>query len=528
MFKITQKPKPLVLCIVDGWGVAPNGPGNAITTANPLNFNGLLSSYPHTLLVASGQAVGLPEGRVGNSEVGHLNLGAGRVVVQAVQRINTAIADGAFYENKAFLKAIQHIAEFNSNIHLMGLVGSGSVHSDMEHFYALLRLLASQGVPASKVKLHIFTDGRDSPPTSAKIYVGQLENRLREGGLGQIASIGGRYWAMDKDNRWDRTQKAYEAITGQLITHAKDVMKAIEESYINGITDEFIEPTTIVDEEGNPVGPVQENDSIIFLNFRPDRARQLSYAFVLEDLSKIKEVAEKFKRGPKIKNLFFVSMTNYESNLSVSEIAFETEKVTMPIARVLSERNAKQLHIAETEKYAHITYFFNGGIEKPFEGEERILIDSPKVASYDQAPEMSAPQITRELAQKIASSSYDFIVVNFANADMLAHTGNIQATIKGVACVDFNLGVLVTAVLSVGGGIIVTADHGNAEVMINPSTGLQDTEHNASPVPCIFVLKELAGKNVRLSGGILADVAPTILSLLGIPKPAQMTGKDLL
>jgi len=532
MYKVSQKPKPLVLCILDGWGVSQDNPGNAITKANAQNFNNLWFSYPHSLLVASGQAVGLPEGKVGNSEVGHLNLGAGRIVLQDVLRIATSIADGTFYENEAILKAIDHIKKNSSNINLMGLVGLGTVHSDIEHLYALLRLFKKEAIPASRINLHLFTDGRDSPPTSAKIYINQLQAKLQQGELGQIASISGRYFAMDRDNRWDRTQKAYLAITGSSQSRQVNVLEAIEESYVKGITDEFIEPTVITDESGTPKGPVSINDSLIFFNFRPDRARQLTKAFVLEDLQNInsssKQSANTFKRNGKIQNLFFVSLTNYESNLPVSMVAYNPEEVTMPISRVFSERNARQLHIAETEKYAHVTYFFNGGLEKPYKGEDRILIDSPKVASYDLLPEMSTPKITKTLIEKINSGAYDFIVVNFANADMVAHSGNIEATIKGIQCIDSNLGLVVKTALAVGGGLIITSDHGNAEEMINLRSGEEDTEHNISPVPCVFVFKEFLGINTQLPQGLLADVAPSILGILQIPKPSQMTGRSLL
>ena len=532
MFKLTTKPKPLVLCILDGWGLASDNPGNAITRAPCTQFNSLWFSFPHTLLVANGQAVGLPEGQVGNSEVGHLNLGAGRIVFQDALRVSTAIADGSFYENEAFLKAIEHAGAHGSNIHLMGLIGLGAVHSDMDHLSALLRLLQKEEVPASRVKLHLFTDGRDSPPTSAKIYISQLETRLKEADLGQIASIAGRYFAMDRDNRWDRTAKAYFAILGKSENKSTDVQSVIEKSYLEGKTDEFIEPTVIVDESQTPIGPISENDSVIFFNYRPDRARQLTMAFVLDDLSiaktSSKETIKTFPRGAKLKNLFFVTLTNYESSLPVSAVAYRPEEVSIPIARVFSERNAKQLHIAETEKYAHVTYFFNGGREPAYAGEERILVDSPKVSSYDLAPQMSALQITKHLLTRIQSRMYDFIVVNYANPDMVAHTGNFEATAKAVQFVDSQIGILSKTLLAMGGCFIITADHGNAEEMINLRTNIIDTEHNLSPVPFVVVASELRGANVQLPQGLLADVSPTILSILQIPKPSQMTGRSLL
>ena len=532
MLKVTQNPKPLVLVILDGWGIAQDSRGNAITRANCTNFNGLWFSFPHALLVTAGQSVGLPEGQVGNSEVGHLNLGAGRIVFQDLLRINMSIADGTFYENESFLSAIDHAKKYDSNIHLIGLVGLGSVHSEMEHLYALLRLLKKEKIPSSRVKLHLFADGRDSPPTSAKIYLDQLEKRLLDGDLGQIASICGRYFGMDRDNRWERTGKAYFAMLGRADKIAKNAIEAVDNSYHDGKTDEYIEPTIIVDASGVALGQISENDAVIIFNYRPDRARQITKTLVMDDLKNLKtssgESITAFERGPKISNLFSVALTQYEKNLPVTRVAFRPEEVTMPIARVFAERGARQLHIAETEKYAHVTYFFNGGRETAFDGEDRILIPSPKVASYDLKPEMSAPQITKTLIEKISSRSYDFIVVNFANADMVAHSGNFQAAIKGVQTIDYCLSLVSQAVFSQGGGLVITSDHGNAEEMINLRTGEDDTEHNVNPAPCIFAISEFRGYNLQLPQGLLADLAPSICAILKIPKPSQMTGRNLL
>lgn len=534
MLRITQKPNPVVLCILDGWGVSKDNPGNAITRASPSNFNNMWFSYPHTLLVASGQAVGLPEGQVGNSEVGHINLGAGRVVFQDLLRINNAIADGTFFENTAFLEAIKHIKKNQSNIHLIGLVGLGVVHSDVEHLYALLQLLKKTNIPAFRIKLHLFTDGRDSPPTSEKAYIAQMQEKIEGGGLAQISSISGRYFAMDRDNRWDRTAKAYLCLLGKSDKKATDPVFVLNTSYEQNITDEFIEPTIIADASGTPIGKISDNDSVIFFNYRPDRARQLTKAFVLsdKDLKNQKthagERVRMFERGPKLKNLFFVSLTRFEKFLPVSYVAFKPEEVIMPIARVFSERALRQLHIAETEKYAHVTYFFNGGLERPFLGEDRILVSSPKVGSYVEKPEMSASEITQKLLEKLDSNIYNFIVVNYANADMVGHSGNIAATIRGVQTIDYHLGILEKAILSSGGGLVITADHGNAEELINLRTGEVDTEHNLSPVPAIFAFSELKGQNVQLQQGLLADIAPTILATLQIPKPSTMTGRSLL
>ena len=532
MLKITQKVKPLVLCILDGWAIAKDYPGNAITHANPANFNALWFSYPHTYLATTGQAVGLPEGQVGNSEVGHLNLGAGKIVFQDVLRINLAIANGSFFENEALISAIDHSLKNNSNIHVMGLIGSGKVHSDTHHMFAILDLIKSSNIKSSKVKIHLFTDGRDSPPTSAKIYLSATLAKIKSEELGQAASVSGRYFAMDRDNRWDRTRDAYLALTGHWQNKSYDSLQLLEISYTEGITDEFIKPTIICDQNGNPLGAISDNDSVIFFNFRPDRARQLTRAFVQEDLGKIKtssgEVVTTFDRGPMLKNLFFVTLTKYETNPPVSAVAFGPEEIPMPIARVFAERNDRQFHIAETEKYAHVTYFFNGGRELPFPGEDRLLISSQKVFSYDQKPEMSTPQITKQVIERISSRVYDFVVINLANADMVAHTGNFQATVAGVKSADEHLGLIAKAALAQGGGILITADHGNAEQMISPQTKQIDTEHNSNPAPFIVCLNELKGKRIQLSQGLLADVAPTILGILGIPKPSQMTGRNLL
>lgn len=527
-----SKRKTLVLCILDGWGMAPDSPGNAITRANPQNFNRFWFSYPHTLLRASGPSVGLPSGTVGNSEVGHLNLGAGRIVLQDVLKIDNSISDGSFFKNEVFEKTLQFAQKNNSNIHLIGLVSSGSVHSKTNHLLSLLKYFQDKNFDPNKVKIHLITDGRDSPPSSAKSYVGDLENLINQKNLGQIASICGRYFAMDRDNRWDRTEKAYNLLLGFSKFTAKSAQEAIVDSYFKGITDEFIEPVIITDEKNQPTGAVQDNDVVIFFNFRADRARQLTKAFVLPSLLEIKTSSNKkaktFDRKKILNNLLFVTFTAYEAGLPVSLVAFPKATVPMPLAEVFSQTGAKQLHIAETEKYAHVTYFFNGGIEAPFHSEERILVDSQKVASYDLSPEMSAKEITVKLISRIKSNVFDLIVVNFANADMVGHTGNLEAAIKAVQTVDFQLGQISKEVLAQGGSLIITADHGNAEIMKNLQTGEVDTEHNASPVPFIFIDNQFKNQPKNLYRGILADVAPTILSALKIPKPSQMSGRDLM
>lgn len=532
MLKITQKVKPLILCILDGWGIASDSPANAITRANPINFNGLWFSYPHTYLATNGKTVGLPEDQVGNSEVGHLNLGAGKIVLQDVLKINLAIENGSFFENDALLGAIDHASRNNSNMHVLGLVGPGQVHSDINHMFATLIMIKEAKFPAERVKIHLFTDGRDSPPTSAKTYLVPIADKIKADNLGQICSIAGRYFAMDRDNRWDRTAKAYMALLGKSENKSHDPITALAISYTEGITDEFVKPTVICDSEGKPQGTISENDSVIFTNFRPDRVRQLTRAFVLDNFGKTKtssgQTVSTFERGPKIKNLFFVTFTQYEADLPISAIAFKKEEVPMPIARVFSERGLKQFHIAETEKYAHITYFFNGGREIPFRGEDRLLVNSPKVPSYDLQPEMATPQVTKNVIERINSQLYDFIVINLANADMVGHTGNFEATCQAVKAADTYLGTIVKAALAKGGGILITADHGNAEQMLNPQTKAIDTEHNINPAPLIICTNELRGKNIQLKQGILADVSPTILGILNIPKPSQMTGRNLL
>lgn len=532
MLKITQKVKPLVLCILDGWAIAADSPGNAITRTNPANFNGLWFSYPHTYLTTTGQAVGLPEGQVGNSEVGHLNLGAGKIIFQDVLKINLAIENGSFFENEALLLAIDHAEHNNSNIHVMGLVGPGQVHSVTNHLLATLILIKQAKFPDDRVKIHLFTDGRDSPPTSAKTYLGPVVDKIKSENLGQIASVAGRYFAMDRDNRWDRTGQAYLALLGQSENKSYDPIAALSISYTEGTTDEFVKPTVICNSEGKPLGPVSNNDSVIFINFRPDRARQLTRAFVTDDFQKTKtssgQTVSTFDRGPKLQNLFFVTFTLYEAGLPISAVAFKKEEIPMPIARVFSERGLRQFHIAETEKYAHVTYFFNGGRETPFVGEDRLLVNSPKVPSYDLKPEMATPQVAKHVIERVNSLLYDFIVINLANADMVGHTGNFEATCQAVRAADTYLGTIAKTALAKGGGILITSDHGNAEQMINPQTGAVDTEHNSNPAPLVICANELRGKNIQLNQGLLADVAPTILGILNISKPSQMTGRNLL
>lgn len=535
--------KSVVLIIMDGWGMARAGEGNAVTQAKTPNINKFWAIFPHTKLLASGESVGLPKGEDGNSETGHLNLGAGRIVYQDLPKINMAIADGSFFQNPAFLKVAEHVKKFKSSLHLIGLVGAGGVHSSLEHLFALLSLAKQEKI--SSLFLHLFTDGRDSPPTSAPFYINKIEEELAILNLGEIATICGRYYAMDRDQRWGRTQKAYEALVKGIGEKAFSPAEAIEKSYQKNRTDEFILPT-VISQNGKPKSLIGENDGVIFFNFRIDRPRQLTEAFVLEDFEKItpSKVAfdpytekyykktyaptfavKTFLRGPKIPNLFFVTMTEYAKNLPV-EVAFPPIKVGMPLSRVLAEKNLSQLHLSETEKERFVTYYFDGQRESPFEREERVEIPSPAVATYDLKPEMSAFEITDFLVAKIKKDIYDFIVVNFANPDMVGHTGVLPAAITACEVVDECVGKVAQASLSQKGACIITADHGNVEEMINLETGEVDTEHSANPVPLIVVEEKFKGQK-ELPVGILADVAPIILALMGIHKPQEMTGRNL-
>jgi 2,3-bisphosphoglycerate-independent phosphoglycerate mutase len=541
----------VLLVVLDGWGLAAPGPGNAVSKSETPNMNKFAASYPHTQLQASGEAVGLPRGENGNTETGHLNLGAGRIVYQDLQRINLSIADGSFYQNQVLIGAIAHAKTNNSNLHLMGLIGAGGVHSNIEHLFALIDLCKRNNF--NRVYLHLFTDGRDSPPNAAKVYISQLRAVLTRQGIGTIATLMGRYWAMDRDMRWERTAKAYFALTkgeGQLV---KTPEEGIDASYAEGKTDEFIEPCIMTGADGKPLATIKENDSVIFFNFRIDRPRQLSRAFVFEDFSKanlpvgfdpylvkyqkshivqpIKDVKEPFVRGPRLNNLFFATMTEYEKAIVQAEakIAFPPEVVKLPLGLVISQAGYKQLRVSESEKERFVTFYFNGQQEMAFDGEDRLIIPSPKVATYDLKPEMSAREITEGVLLKLKQSpDYKFVLVNFANPDMVGHTGNIGAAAMACEVVDDCLGKLSDWVMAYGGNMIITADHGNCEEMINNETGAIDTEHNKNPVPFIVISQKLAGKPITLTAGILADVAPTVLKLMNIEIPTTMTGHNLL
>ncbi|MDN5332035.1 MAG: 2,3-bisphosphoglycerate-independent phosphoglycerate mutase [Tepidanaerobacteraceae bacterium] len=507
--------KPLVLMILDGWGINEKVQGNAILNARTPNFDRFLRHFPNTVLESSGLAVGLPEGQMGNSEVGHLNLGAGRIVYQEFTRISEDIKSGRFFENEKILNAVRQARETGKALHLMGLLSDGGVHSHIDHLIALLELCQKEDM--ERVYIHAFLDGRDVPPANAAIYIERLEREMSRIGLGKIATIAGRYYAMDRDRRWDRTEKAYNAMVLGEGLQAESAKKALEEAYKRGETDEFVLPTVIVGESGKPTTTVEEGDSIIFFNFRPDRARQLTYAFCEEDF-------QGFTRKKGYFPVHFVCMTQYDAKVKNAQVAYEPLSMKNIFAEVISKEGLRQLRIAETEKYAHVTFFFNGGIEKPFPGEERILIPSPKVSTYDLKPEMSAYEVTDEVIKKINEDIYDVIIMNYANPDMVGHTGVYEAAVKAIEAVDHCMGQVVDAVLKKNGTVIITADHGNAEKMVDYETGEAHTAHTSDPVPFILV----SDRNYRLRQGILADVAPTMLELLGIAKPEEMTGCSLI
>jgi len=527
--KPINRPKPVVLVVLDGWGITQPYSGNAISQANTPIFDGLVAKYPAMTLRASGEAVGLPWGESGNSEVGHLNLGLGKIIYQDLPRINKTISDNSFYKNKVFIKAMDQVKENDSALHLMGLVSNGNVHSSIEHLHALLALAREKKI--KQVYIHAFLDGRDTPYNNGLNFIKNIKSYIKEYGLGEIATISGRFYAMDRDNHWDRIAKTYEAMVfgqGQL---SDDPIKAVEASYAKKIYDEEFVPTVIT-KNNKPVAKINNKDALIFFNFRPDRARQITKAFCLPGF-------EKFPRGEYLKNLFFVAFTEYENNLPV-EVAFPPEENVNTLGEIIARAGLKQLRIAETEKYAHVTYFFNGGRENRSQGEEHVLIPSVQVSSYDLRPEMSALEINAKLLEEISAAKQDFILVNFANPDMVGHTGNLAAAIKGIEVVDKCLGKLTKAVLEKEGVVLITADHGNAEVMFNMQTGSIDKEHTANPVPFIVVGKQFEGKTIGFREapggdlsllkpqGILSDIAPTILHILGIPKGKEMSGRSLI
>jgi len=539
-------PKPFVLIILDGWGLAPPGPGNAISLADVTHIPHLWSSFPHTQLAASEESVGLPIGEDGNTETGHINIGAGRVVYQDLPRINAAISDGSFYRNDAFLGAISYAHTHGTRIHLMGLLSDSGVHASREHLYALLSLIKRQQC-ACPIYLHLFTDGRDSPPKSGLRFIHEVEAKLADFDNAHIATIMGRCYAMDRDRRWDRTARAYQALTENIPKIAVSAAAAIEESYKNSITDEFIEPTIICDPQGTPTPRISTHDAVIFYNYRIDRPRQLTRAFTMTDFEthKVTEsfdpyavkyyhkhvIEENFRSKPFTRRvilpeLFFVTMTEYERP-NPAVVAFPLNQVINPLGQVFSEAGLRQLRVSETEKERFIGYYFNGMREIPFPEEDRLIVPSPKVATYDLMPEMSALELTNRVLDRMTSNVYSFIAINFANPDMVGHSGNIPAAIKACQVTDSCVGKITALALSIGGTCMITADHGNVEEMIGPD-GTMDTEHSVFPVPCIMVDKQFENRPLQLPAGKLADIAPTILSMLGIPIPKEMTGKNLM
>lgn len=522
------RPKPTVLLILDGWGIAPPSRANAITIAKMPNTAKYMTTYPTMALQAAGESVGLSWGEIGNSEVGHLSMGSGKILFQSLPRINRSIFDGNFFKNEALVAAIEHAKKNKTSLHLMGLVSSGGVHSHNEHLYALLELAAEHKL--KDVFVHAFLDGRDTAFNSAEKYIVELNKKMEQIGVGKIASLSGRFYAMDRDNHWERIAKTYKAmVEGEAKDYFESAVDAIHASYKLEIFDEQLEPVVITAAD-KPIATIKDNDSVIFFNFRPDRARQITKAFILPGFNKFPTLY--------MQNLMFVSMTEYEKDLPL-QVAFPPEVIETSLARVISEAGLAQLHIAETEKYAHVTYFFNGGQEKSYPKEDHVLIPSPKVSSYDQKPAMSAREITSRVIQEIREVKYDFIVVNFANADMVGHTGNLPATIEACEILDDLIGKIVEVVMSYDGAVVITADHGNAESMFDLQSGEMDKEHSNNPVPCILISRDWEGKNVAngvtgadlstaVSSGILADIGPTIIKILGLKKPPEMTGTSLI
>ncbi|MDS9472700.1 2,3-bisphosphoglycerate-independent phosphoglycerate mutase [Sporosarcina pasteurii] len=501
---------PVALIILDGFGLREEISGNAVQQAHKPNFDRLKETYSYTTLTACGEAVGLPEGQMGNSEVGHLNIGAGRIVYQNLTRINKSIREGDFFENETLLQAVDHVKKNDSALHVMGLLSDGGVHSHYEHLFALLQLANRKGL--EKVYVHAFLDGRDVSPQSALDYIEQTEEVIEEVGIGKIASVTGRYYAMDRDKRWERVEKTYRTLVDGAAETAQSPSEGVLASYEKNVHDEFVEPF-VIEESGEPVATIEDGDAVVFYNFRPDRAIQLSRAFTDENFKEF--VTTKFE------NLKFVSFTHYSDDV-VSDVVFGTKDLKETLGEVISANGLTQLRIAETEKYPHVTFFMSGGRENEFEGEERILIDSPKVATYDLKPEMSAYEVTDALIRKIEGDSIDAIILNFANPDMVGHSGMLAPTIRAVETVDECLGKIIDALEEKGGTAIITADHGNADEVIN-TDGAPMTAHTTNPVPVIITEKDLSLR----TDGILADLAPTMLELLGLNQPEKMTGKPL-
>jgi len=525
---LTKKYKPVVLVILDGWGINQDYPGNAITCAETPNIDSYVTEYPATTLRASGESVGLPWGEAGNSEVGHLNMGLGRVLYQDFPRINKTIIDNSFYSNEDLLGAIEHTKKYKSKLHFIGVVSNGCIHASIDHLHALM--LMAQKNDVKNFYVHAILDGRDTQFNSGLNFIKGIERSIKEFSLGEIATISGRYFAMDRNNHWDRTEKAYNMMTEGEGNFESKASEAIKHSYDKKIYDEEFEPT-VLKEGDKPAVKIEDDDAVVFYNFRPDRARQLTEAFIEKDF-------DKFKRKKYIKNLYFVTFTEYDKNYPV-HVAFKPEDMSYGLGEELSKAGIKQLRISETEKYAHVTYFFNGGREEKMPGEEHDLVPSPNVSSYAEKPEMSSRELSEKVIKAVESNKYDFILLNFPNSDMVGHTGNLEKAIVGIEAVDARVGEIVKKVLEIDGVVVITADHGNADQMFNMQTGQIDKEHTSNPVPFIIIGNDFRGKNfgwheslgndlsVIKPQGILADIAPTIMDLLQIKKPSKMTGISL-
>src|SRR5450631_2293 len=528
------RPKPIVLIILDGWGYAPPSPANAISLARKPNYDRLLAEFPNTLIHTSGRYVGLPTGQMGNSEVGHLNIGAGRVVYMDITKIDLMIENGELFSNPALLDAMKKARTGDRRLHFFGLLSDGGVHSHQNHLYALLRMAKQNGL--DRVFVHCFMDGRDTLPTNGAKYIEQLQQKMREYTVGKIASISGRYYAMDRDKKWDREKKAFDAMVfgdaeGGRFT---DPVQGVKESYNRGVTDEFIIPFVVVGDRGEPVGSIRDGDVCINFNFRADRARQITRClarnshFTAQDGAELEGAAELdavIPRNRVPKDLTYICMTRYDKHFTLPVVS-PPESLGNILANVMANLNMRNLRVAETEKYAHVTYFFNGGIEQPFPGEDRVLVQSPKVATYDLKPEMSAQGIADAVVKAVEDGTFDVLIVNFANADMVGHSGKIEPTIKAVETVDACLGRIEAAVRAKGGAMLITADHGNAELMIDPVSGGPHTAHTTNPVPFI-VVSENAKQFTLKPGGSLRDISPTLLGMLGVDEPKEMTGADL-
>lgn len=527
-------PKPLILIILDGWGYRAETKANAIALARKPTYDRLLREYPNTLIHTSGPFVGLPEGQMGNSEVGHLNIGAGRIVHMDITRIDLMIQNGEFFQHPVLLDAMKHARTGERRLHLFGLVSDGGVHSRQEHLYALLKMAKQQGL--QRVFVHAFMDGRDTLPTNGAGYLEQLQQKMREYNCGKIATVNGRYYAMDRDRRWERIAKAYNAMVFADAEGGKksDPVQGMKDSYNKGVTDEFVVPFVCTDNRGEPLATIRDDDSCICFNFRADRVRQITRALTRNsglndkagaDLPGAADLDATIPRDRVPKNLHYVCMTQYDKNFSLP-VVIPPESMANILANVMGNQKMRNLRVAETEKYAHVTYFFNGGVEQPFPGEDRILVPSPKVATYDLKPEMSAAGIADAVVKATEDGTFDVMIVNFANADMVGHSGKIEPTIKAVETVDACLGRIETAVRAKGGAILITADHGNAELMIDPATGGPHTAHTTNPVPFIVVSENSKAFTLKPNGS-LRDISPTILGILGVDEPKEMTGSDL-